>query len=260
MAGSRIFTFLGTGTSVGVPMIGCDCAVCRSDNPRNHRYRCAALIRTEQGNILIDTPPELRLQLLRERVGVVHAVLYTHYHADHLFGLDDLRPIPRYLGGPVPLYCAPEVEGKIRNAFSYAFGPEAEQLSSGFIPKLTFVRLTGEPFTVLGERVTPIPLEHAHFDVYGFRIGDVAYCTDVSHIPRSSRPLLQGLRVLVLDALRYTPHPAHFGLNQAVDVVEQLRPERAYFTHMCHELEHETVNRELPPHIQLAYDGLSFEF
>jgi len=164
------------------------------------------------------------------------------------------------LGGPVPLYCAPEVEGKIRNAFSYAFGPEAEQLSAGFVPKLTFVRLTGEPFTVLGERVTPIPLAHAHFDVYGFRIGDVAYCTDVSGIPRSSRPLLEGLDVLILDALRYAPHPAHFGLNQALDVIEQLQPARAYLTHMCHEMEHETVNSQLPPHVRLAYDGLSFEF
>ena len=199
-----------------------------------------------QGNLLIDTPPELRLQLLRERVGVVHAVLFTHYHADHLFGLDDLRPFPRLLGGPVPLYCTAEVEGKIRTAFSYAFGPAAEELSAGYVPKLAFRRITDEPFTVLGERVTPIPLDHAHFDVFGFRIGDVAYCTDVSEIPRASWPRLEGLRVLVLDALRPRPHPAHFGLNQALDVIEQLRPEQAYLTHMSHELEHEAVNATLP--------------
>jgi phosphoribosyl 1,2-cyclic phosphate phosphodiesterase len=241
-------------------MIGCDCAVCRSPDPHNHRYRCAALIRTEQGNLLIDTPPELRLQLLRERVGVVHAVLFTHYHADHLFGLDDLRPIPRRLGGPVPLYCSAEVEGKIRTAFAYAFGPEAEGLSSGYIPKLVFRRLTDEPFEVLGERVTPIPLVHAHFDVYGFRIGDVAYCTDVSHIPRASQERLRGLDVLVLDALRYAPHPAHFGLNQALDMIEVLGPKQAFLTHMSHELDHETVNRQLPPHVRLAHDGLSFAF
>src|SRR5437764_13462545 len=135
----RTFTFLGTGTSVGVPMVGCDCEVCRSSNPRNQRFRCSVLIGTPQGRLLIDTPPELRLQLLRENVGFVHAVLFTHYHADHLFGLDDLRPMGRLLGGPVPLYCTAEVEGKIRTSFSYAFGPAAEQLTAGMIPKLTFL-------------------------------------------------------------------------------------------------------------------------
>jgi phosphoribosyl 1,2-cyclic phosphate phosphodiesterase len=260
MTDRRSFTFLGTGTSVGVPMVGCACATCRSPNPRNHRYRCSALVRTPAGNILIDTAPELRLQLLRENVGVVHAVLYTHYHADHLFGLDDLRPIPRLLGGPVPLYCAAEVEGKIRTAFAYAFGPEAEGLPSGFIPKLTFRRITEEPFVVLDQRVIPVPLIHAHFDVFGFRIGNVAYCTDVSEIPRDSWPKLEGLDVLVLDALRYKPHPAHFGLNQALDAIDKLQPRQAYLTHVSHELEHETVNRQLPPNVQLAYDGLSFDF
>jgi phosphoribosyl 1,2-cyclic phosphate phosphodiesterase len=260
MAANRTFIFLGTGTSVGVPMIGCDCPVCRSPNPRNHRYRCAVLIRTPEGNLLIDTPPELRLQLIRENVGVVHAVLYTHYHADHLFGLDDLRPVPHRLGGPVPLYCTAEVEGKIRTAFWYAFGPEAEGLSAGFVPKLTFRRITAEPFTVLGERVTPVPLEHAHFDVFGFRIGDVAYCTDVSRIPRDSWPKLEGLDVLVLDALRPRTHIAHFGLGDALEVIERLRPRQAYLTHTSHELEYEATNARLPPNVRLAYDGLRFAF
>jgi len=257
---ARTFTFLGTGTSVGIPMVGCDCAVCRSTNPRNHRYRCSVLMRVPRGNILVDTAPELRLQLLRAGVGVVHAVLYTHYHADHLFGLDDLRPIPRNLGHPVPLYCTGEVEGKIRTAFSYAFGPEAEQLSYGFIPKLTFERIDSRPFEVIGEQVTPIPLEHAHFSVLGFRVRDVAYCTDVSNIPRSSWQYLEGLDVLVLDALRFKPHPAHFGLDQALDVISQFRPRQAYLTHMSHEIEHEEVNRQLPAGVELAYDGLTFPF
>src|SRR5262245_14856446 len=169
MLGPRTFTFLGTGTSVGIPMLGCDCNVCRSTNPRNHRYRCAVLIGTPRGNILIDTPPELRLQLLREKVRLVHAVLLTHYHADHLFGLDDVRPFPRLLGGPVPLYCTVEVERKVRETFSYAFQPDAEQLPLGYLPKLVFERITDLPFSVLGERVVPIPLIHAHFDVFGFR-------------------------------------------------------------------------------------------
>ena len=256
----RTFTFLGTGTSVGVPMIGCECAVCRSPNPRNQRYRCSVLIRVPHGNILIDTAPELRLQLLRERVGVVHAVLFTHYHADHLFGLDDLRPVARNLGHSVPLFCAGDVEGKIRTAFSYAFGPQAEEMSAGYIPKLRFERIGIEPFRVLGEEITPIPLIHAQFNVLGFRIGDVAYCTDVNEIPRVYWPRLERLQVLVLDALRFKPHPAHFSLDQALDVIARFRPEQAYLTHMSHEIEHEEVNRRLPPNVQLAYDGLSFEF
>ncbi len=191
---TRTFSFLGTGTSVGVPMVGCDCPVCSSTDPRNNRYRCSVLIRVPHGNILIDTPPELRLQLLREKVGVIHAVLYTHYHADHLFGLDDLRPVARHLGHSVPLFCTGETEGKIRSTFSYAFGSQADALPAGWIPKLRFERIDTEPFRVLGEEVIPIPMAHAHFDVLGFRLGDVAYCTDVSDIPRSSWPRLENLR------------------------------------------------------------------
>jgi phosphoribosyl 1,2-cyclic phosphate phosphodiesterase len=256
----RTFTFLGTGTSVGVPMVGCDCAVCTSSDPRNRRYRCAVLIRLPAGNLLIDTPPELRLQLVRERVGVVHAVLFTHFHADHVFGLDDLRPIPRHLGAAVPLYCTTEVERKLRQAFAYAFTAEAEGLPMGFVPKLVFRTIDETPFNVLGERVVPIPLVHAHFNVFGFRIGDVAYCTDVNKIPKESWPLLEGVRVLVLDALRYKPHPAHFSLDEALEVIDRIKPARAYLTHMSHDLEHEQTNRRLPKGVELAYDGLSFAF
>lgn len=245
---------------MGVPMIGCECEVCRSTDPRNHRYRCSALIRLPQGTLLIDTPPELRLQLLRERVPFVHAVLYTHYHADHVFGLDDLRPMPKLLGGPVPLYCTVEVERVIRQAFAYAFRAEVAQAPMGYVPQLTFQRITTEPFVVLGQRVVPIPLIHAHFDVFGFRIDDVAYCTDVNRIPDGSWPLLQGVRVLVLDALRYKVHPAHFNVSEALEVIERLKPEKAYLTHMSHDLDHETTNRQLPPGVELAYDGLTFEF
>jgi phosphoribosyl 1,2-cyclic phosphate phosphodiesterase len=259
MPGQRTFTFLGTGTSVGVPMLGCDCDVCRSPDPRNQRYRCAALVRTPRGNILIDTPPELRLQLLREKVGLVHAVLYTHYHADHLFGLDDVRPFPRLLGGPVPLYCTRETELKIREAFAYAFTHEA-RANGLFVPQLAFETIDTEPFHVLGQRVVPVALQHADFHVLGFRFDDIAYCTDVSAIPEESWPRLEGLRVLILDALRTKPHPAHFGIDQALAVVARLRPQRTYFTHMCHELEHEATNRRLPPGVELAYDGLTFAF
>jgi phosphoribosyl 1,2-cyclic phosphate phosphodiesterase len=256
----RTFTFLGTGTSTGIPMIGCACPVCRSDNPKNQRYRCGALIQVPQGNILIDTPPELRLQLLRADVGIVHAVLYTHYHADHLYGLDDLRPIPKHLGSAVPLYCTHEVERKIRQSFAYAFAPDVENLPRGFVPKLAFQTISEEPFTVLGQRVVPIPLIHAHFNVFGFRVDDVAYCTDVNKIPPESWPLLEGVRVLVLDALRIKPHPGHFSLEEALDVISRIGPEQAYLTHMSHDLEHEATNRLLPKGVELAYDGLTFDF
>jgi phosphoribosyl 1,2-cyclic phosphate phosphodiesterase len=241
-------------------MVGCSCPVCLSTNPRNHRYRCSVLLGTPQGNILIDTAPELRLQLLREKVQAVHAVLYTHYHADHLFGLDDVRPLCRYLGGPMPLYCTGEVEDKIRQAFFYAFAKEAEHLPPGYIPKLIFRQITEEPFTVLGQRLIPIPLNHAQFHVFGFRIGDVAYCTDVNRIPERSWPRLEGLRVLVLDALRNKPHPGHLSVEEALAIIGRLKPERAFLTHIAHELEHEATNARLPPGVELAYDGLKFEF
>jgi phosphoribosyl 1,2-cyclic phosphate phosphodiesterase len=258
--GRRSFTFLGTGTSVGVPMVGCECAVCRSSDPRNQRYRCSALVGTPRGNILIDTAPELRLQLLRAGVKVVHAVLFTHYHADHLFGLDDLRPLARPLGGPVPLFCTNEVERKIRQAFAYAFAPEADNVPAGYLPRLMFHPITEAPFQVLGQRVVPVPLLHAHFNVLGFRFDDVAYCTDVNEIPRDSWPLLEGLKVLVLDALRFKPHPGHLSLDEAVAVIARLKPERAFLTHMSHDLDHEATNRLLPAHVRLAYDGLTFDF
>src|SRR5207248_9789545 len=166
----RTFTFLGTGTSVGVPMIGCDCAVCRSPNPKNNRYRCSVLVGTPGGNILIDTTPELRLQLVRADVKLVHAVVYTHYHVDHLFGLDDLRLFPLKLNAPLPIYCSDEVEAIIRQAFAYVFEEGAADLPAGWLPKLEFRRIDEAPFDVLGERLTPIPLRHGRFDVYGFRV------------------------------------------------------------------------------------------
>jgi phosphoribosyl 1,2-cyclic phosphate phosphodiesterase len=259
MVGPRTFTFLGTGTSVGVPMIGCDCAVCASSHPRNHRYRSSVLIGAPEGNLLIDSGPELRLQLIREKVKVIHAVLYTHYHADHLFGLDDLRLMAKHLDGPVPLYCTDEVEEVIRRVFAYAFASKRE-LPAGAIPKLEFRRIDVNPFTLLGQRIVPIPLVHNWYDVFGFRIDDVAYCTDVSAIPEASWPLLEGVRVLIIDALRYKPHPAHFGLNEALEVIERLGPEKAYLTHMSHDFDYLELNHKLPAGVEMAYDGLSFVF
>lgn len=258
---TRTFTFLGTGTSVGVPMIGCDCAVCTSPNPKNHRYRCSVLIEAPGGNLLIDTTPELRLQLLRANVKLVHAVLYTHYHVDHLFGLDDARLFPLMLNGPLPIYCAADTEAIIRRAFAYAFEEATADLPAGWLPKLDLRRIDETPFDVLGERVTPIPFRHGRFDVLGFRVGNVAYCTDVSHIPDRSWPLLDGLDVLVLDALRPgRPHPSHFSLEQALDAIARVRPRQAYLTHMSHTMDYDAVTPTLPRNVALAYDGLSFRF
>jgi phosphoribosyl 1,2-cyclic phosphate phosphodiesterase len=247
---------LGTGTSVGVPAIGCGCDVCRSENPKNRRTRCSAILGLPGGNLLIDTPPDIRQQLLRENIGIVHAVLYTHEHADHVFGLDDLRLMQFYLGGPVPLYCEERVEQRIRRSYDYAF-TKAADLHRGAVPQIVFRRITTEQFDVLGARITPIRLRHGpRFDVLGFRIGDVAYCTDANAIPLESMSLLAGLDCLVLDALRPRGHATHFSLAEAMEVARELAPRQTYFTHMSHELEHEATNAQLPPGMALAYDGL----
>jgi phosphoribosyl 1,2-cyclic phosphate phosphodiesterase len=248
--------FLGTGTSVGVPAIGCGCPVCTSRNPRNKRTRCGLALGLPHGNLLVDTPPDLRQQLLREKIGLVHAVLYTHEHADHIFGLDDLRLMQFYLGGPVPLYCERAVELRIRKSFDYAFRP-VDGLHTGAIPQLAPRTIGLEPFNVLGARVTPVRLHHgATVPVLGFRFGNVAYCTDVNAIPPESMDELRGLDVLVLDCLRREPHATHFGLDQALAVAAELEPRRTLLTHMSHNLEHDATSAELPAGVELAYDGL----
>jgi len=248
---------LGTGTSVGVPAIGCGCDVCQSGEPKNNRTRSSVIFGLRGGNLLIDTTPEMRVQLIREKIGLVHAVAYTHDHADHIFGLDDLRLFPFMIGGPVPLYCQSQVEARIRRSFDYAFndGPETHQ---GSRPRLVFKRLEMAKFEVLGATITPIPLLHGpKTKVLGFRIGDVAYCTDTNEIPESSMRLLEGLDTLVIGALRYTPHPTHFCIDEVLEVVKKLKPRQTYFTHMAHEIDYDTAMKELPPGIEPGFDGLS---
>ncbi len=245
---------LGTGTSVGVPAVGCGCEVCSSSDVRNQRTRASVILGLPEGNLLVDTSPDLRLQLLREGIGLVHAVLYTHEHADHVFGLDDLRLMQFYLDGPVPLYCEPVVEKRIRQSFNYAF---AEEASPSLVPQLTFHEVGLEPFELLGASVVPIRLYHGDMcSVLGFRFGNVAYCTDVNRIPPESEALLHDLDVLVLDALRHTPSKTHFTLGEAVEVASRLQPKQTYFTHVAHELDHARTNAELPPGMELGYDGL----
>lgn len=247
--------FLGTGTSIGVPVVGCGCPTCTSPDPRNNRLRCALVLGLPEGNLLVDTPPDLRTQLLREKIGLVHSTLYTHDHADHVFGLDDLRLFPYYLGHPLPIYCEEQVEDRIRKSFDYAFVPEAATYGGG-VPQIEFRRITTEPFDVLGTRITPIRLVHGRFRVLGFRYGNIAYCTDTNQIPPESWPLLEGLDVLVLDALRQKPHSTHFSLDEAVAVAQRVGAKRTLLTHMSHDLEHVATNAALPPGIELAYDGL----
>jgi phosphoribosyl 1,2-cyclic phosphate phosphodiesterase len=250
------FILLGTGTSVGVPSIGCGCDVCQSSDPRNKRTRCGAVVGLPDGNLLIDTPPDLRTQLLREGIGIAHAVLFTHEHADHIFGLDDVRLFQFYLGGPLDLYCEEVVEQRIRCSFDYAFS-QRELTHEGAVPLLRFQRISAEPFTVLGQRIVPIRLHHGpRFDVLGFRLGNLAYCTDTNGIAEDSWRLLEGLDVLVLDALRRRPHATHFSLDEAIEVARRVKPQRTYFTHISHELDHAATNAALPPGMELAYDGL----
>ena len=262
MAPRRLIV-LGSGTSTGVPVLGCDCRVCHSDDPRDRRTRPSVLLQLPGGNLLIDTGPEMRLQLIREGIGRVHAILYTHAHADHLFGLDDARMFPKALGGPVPVFCEQETEDAIRRTFHYAFDEHALRMPAhtAGVPRLEFRGIApGEPFEILGQSCVPIRLNHGRFRVLGFRFGDLAYCTDVVQIPGESWPLLEGVDTLILDALRHAPHPTHFNLDQALEVVARLAPRRAYLTHLSHDLGHEETERRLPPGVALAYDGLALNF
>jgi len=247
--------FLGTGTSMGVPLVGCHCAVCDSTDPLNKRTRCGLVLGLPEGALLIDTPTDLRFQLLREGIDLVDAVLFTHEHADHIFGLDDLRIMPYRTGRAVPLYCEDHVEERIRKSFDYAFA-EPRSTHAGAVPKLDMHRITLEPFDLLGQRIIPIRLLHGSFPVLGFRFGNVAYCTDTNAIPDESWSLLEGLDVLILDALRYKPHPTHFSLDEAVAAAQRIGAKRTFFTHMTHDLDHTTTNATLPPGMALAYDGL----
>ncbi len=241
-------------------MIGCDCAVCTSANLRNHRDRTGVAVTTPQGTFLIDTPPELRLQLIREQIKMVEAVVFTHSHADHIFGLDDLRVFGIYRNRPMPLWCEEVVERQIRTSFDYAFADPYPNAHRGATPLLEFRRIGLEPFELVGVWIRPIRLLHGKLPLLGFRMDDVAFCTDVSHIPDESWPLLEGLDVLVLDALREKPHPTHFNIEQSLQVVERVKPRQTYFTHIAHSLEHEATNARLPDAVELAYDGLRIPF
>ena len=260
---SLTITLLGTGTSAGIPIIGCDCDTCLSPDPRDHRDRPGAMvcyaIDGEPRVVLIDTPTELRHQLIRHRVTRVDAVIYTHNHADHVFGLDDLRRINAVMGRAIDLYGEPNVIDWIRTGFRYAFHPEANPNQS-WVPQLTTHTIAPDgPIAIAGQSWTPIRLMHGRIPILGFRLGRFAYCTDCSEIPPDSMNLLKDLDVLVIDALRYRPHPTHLTIEQALAVVDKLQPRRAYFTHIAHDIRHAELELKLPEHVTLAHDGLTIE-
>jgi phosphoribosyl 1,2-cyclic phosphate phosphodiesterase len=247
------FTFLGTGTSRGVPVIGCRCRVCRSANIRNQRLRSSLLVEGES-TVVIDTSVDFRLQMLRQRVQKLDAVVLTHSHADHILGLDDVFPFSARSGRPLPVYSSAETLDEVRVTFRYLF---AENRYPG-IPELDLRSIDG-PFTIGDLAFEPVEVLHGNMPVLGFRMGRLAYVTDVNCIPNESMERLQSLTYLILDGLRYRPHASHFSLAQAVEVAERLKPEATFLIHMSHDVDHDEGNRYLPAHVRLAYDGLVLE-
>jgi phosphoribosyl 1,2-cyclic phosphate phosphodiesterase len=249
--------FLGTGTSHGVPMIGCTCDVCRSPDPRDKRYRPSIYVEFDDGTaVLVDTTPDLRTQALTYGVTRVDAILMTHAHADHVMGLDEVRRFNALTGQPMRIYGAPATLASIERIFDYAFAPDAPR--GGGVPHLELVPIDGT-FAVGRETVVPVPLLHGRWQILGFRFGRFAYLTDTNRIPESSMALLQDIDVLVLDALRKRRHPTHFSLDEAIAATRLIGPRQAYFTHIAHEMGHAATSAELPEGMALAYDGLTLE-
>lgn len=250
-------TVLGSGTSMGVPTIGCACAVCRSTDVRDKRTRPSVLIGYNCRQVMIDTTPDFREQALREHITQLDAVLYTHTHADHILGIDDLRPLTyRHAPGKLPLYAAPRACDFLRNMFRYIFEPTYR---FGGLPQLELHAIEG-PVGLFGALFEPLTVIHGETPILGFRFGSAAYLTDHSEVPAETIEKLRGLDILFLDALRYTPHPTHSTIEQSLKIVDEVKPKRAFFTHICHDLGHAETDAALPSGVRLAFDGMKLEF
>jgi len=255
-------TFLGTGTSFGIPVVGCDCAVCASLDPRDQRTRHSALISWEDGrNVLVDTPPELRLQLVREGVRRVDAVWYTHLHADHLHGIDDLRIFSLRSEESVPAYASRDARSVLERRFDYIFDGSIRPDPGSSKPQVSLHTLeAGRPITLGGARFVPIEVPHGSLRVFGFRVGDLGYVTDAKRLPPEAMEALAGVRVMVLNALWWgNPHPTHFNIEEALETATQLGAKRTFLTHLTHRVSHEDLSSRLPPGVFAAYDGLKVE-
>ena len=248
-------TFLGTGTSTGVPTIACRCKVCTSTDPRDQRTRPSLLVEFDGRVVLIDTTPDFRQQALREKMERLDAVVFTHGHADHVLGLDDTRVFYFRQQVPLPIWADQRSMETLRRIFIYIFNGTYKYEGVGKLDP----HLIDGPFELWGLRMIPVPVLHGDLPVLGFRFGQAAYVTDFSTIPETSLPLLEGLDLLILDALRHKPHPTHSNLEQSLALVGRLKPRQALFTHIAHELGHEETNALLPPHVRLAYDGQRVE-
>jgi phosphoribosyl 1,2-cyclic phosphate phosphodiesterase len=253
MADGLELLFLGTGTSAGIPMIGCKCEVCTSKDPKDRRNRVAVVVSYKGAKVLIDTPPELRLQCVEHGVDWIDAVVYTHAHADHIVGLDDLRRFNTIRQGSLDIWADLRTHDTLARGFEYAFR-EPDPDSKLYRPHLVRKFIEG-PFEIGGRTWTPITLMHGKLPVLGFRVGAMAYCTDVSSIPEESYRLLEGLDLLVLDGLQWQKHMTHFSLGEAIEAARRIGAKRTLFTHIAHGLAHEETNRALPDGMALAYDG-----